>query len=260
MKNTKIKFVLSLLLMFLFVISFAGTVKGSALPFLYVSPSSAERNTGEIMNVSVRVNPSGENVCLVEGRVVFNNLSCQSITVSGDLMAQSAPSCSNPYFLIGIPGCTLTDKNIFNISVRTGSAGQGTISFTSVDIIGEGVSLSNNSASGNYTIMSVAPSIPPVVEQPIAPEEREEAVAGEEIAEEEEIIEEEEVIKTIKERKPFVSEGEEFLMLSSADLALATIGKSPTLTTVFVLCFIILALVGVREVFLLIEKKKARLK
>ena len=250
MKNTKIKFILSLSLMFLFAVGFVNTIEGSTLPSLYVSPPSAQKNAGEIMNVSVRVNPSGKNVCLVEGRIVFNNLSCQSITVAGDLMAQSTPSCSNPYFLIGIPGCSLTDKNVFNMSVRTGSAGQGTISFTNVDVVGEGVSVSNNSVGGSYNIISATPSVPPITEKPVTTEKIEEAVAGESIVEEEEVVE--------TKREPFVFETQEFLMPSSASLALVAIGESPTLTTIFVLCFIALALVGTREAFLLIERKKIK--
>ena len=108
MKNIKTKIILSAIVL-LSVVGFAGIVEAASL---YVSPASAQKNTGEIMNISVRVNPSGKNVCLVEGKVIFNNLSCQSITVSRGLMAQSNYSCSNPYFLIGIPGCSLTDKNI----------------------------------------------------------------------------------------------------------------------------------------------------
>jgi len=79
---------------------------------------SSINNAGDVFNVSARVNPSENKVCLVEGNLSFNNLSCQSISLSDGIIAQSAPTCSNPYFLLGIPGCTTTDKAIFIVSAK----------------------------------------------------------------------------------------------------------------------------------------------
>ena len=73
-------------------------------------------------------------------------------------MAQSSPTCSNPHFLIGVPGCTTVDKVLFTASVKAGSAGTASIGLTGVDIIGEGVSVGSASISGNYTINAVPKS------------------------------------------------------------------------------------------------------
>lgn len=110
--------------------------------------------------MSVGVNASGSKVCAVEGTLVFNNLSCQNITVAGDVTPQSSPICSNPHFLIGVPSCTTADKVLFTATVKAESAGTSSISFTGVDIIGEGVSVGSTSISGNYTINAVPKPTP----------------------------------------------------------------------------------------------------
>ncbi|MFH1749922.1 MAG: hypothetical protein ABH837_03470, partial [bacterium] len=84
---------------------------------------------------------------------------CQSITVAGDVMSQSSPTCSNPYFLIGVPSCTTVDKILFTMSVKAENTGTASISLTSVDVIGEGASLGSASISGNYTINAVPASV-----------------------------------------------------------------------------------------------------
>ncbi|MFH1129229.1 MAG: hypothetical protein V1686_00620 [Patescibacteria group bacterium] len=153
MENTKTKIILSAIV-FLSVIGFVGTVNavGSSL---YVSPASLTKTAGNVFSVSVGFNASGNKVCAVEGTLVFNNLTCQSITVAGDVMAQSSPTCSNPHFLIGIPGCTTSDKALLTLSVKAENAGTASINATGVDIIGEGASVGSTSISGNYTIDTV---------------------------------------------------------------------------------------------------------
>ena len=128
---------------------------------LYVSPATLTKTAGESFTASVGFNASGSKVCAVEGTLVFNGLTCQSITVASDVMAQSTPTCANPSFLIGIPNCTTSDKALLTLSVRAGNAGTATISMTGVDIIGEGASLGSASTSGSYTINAVV--IPPPV-------------------------------------------------------------------------------------------------
>ena len=153
MKNTKTKIILSVVI-FLSVIGFVGTVDAAGAS-LYVSPAALTKTAGNAFSVSVGLNASGNKVCAVEGTLVFNNLTCQSIAVASDVMAQSSPTCSNPYFLIGIPNCTTSDKALLTVSVKAGSAGSASISFTGVDIIGEGVSAGSASTTGNYTINAV---------------------------------------------------------------------------------------------------------
>ena len=157
MKNIKTKIILSAV--FLSIIGFSGAVNAAGAS-LYVSPASITKTAGNIFDVSVGANASGNKVCAVEGMLVFNNLTCQSITVASDAMAQSSPTCSNPYFLIGIPNCTISDKALLTVSVKAGSAGKASISPSGVDIIGEGVSLGSASISGNYTINAVSTTTP----------------------------------------------------------------------------------------------------
>jgi hypothetical protein len=51
------------------------------------------------------------------------------------------------------------------VSAKAGSAGTASISFTGVDLIGEGISVGSASISGNYTINAVPKPIP----TPVAP-------------------------------------------------------------------------------------------
>ncbi|MDP3093610.1 MAG: hypothetical protein Q8N16_02490 [bacterium] len=154
MKNTKTKFILSAII-FLSIAGFVGIVV-AASSSLYVSPASLTKTAGDTFSVSVGVDASGSKVCAVEGTLVFNNLTCQSITVASDVTPQSLPTCSNPYFLLGVPSCTTANKVLFTVSARAGNAGTASISFTGVDIIGEGVSVGSVSTSGNYTINAVS--------------------------------------------------------------------------------------------------------
>ncbi|MFZ3011411.1 MAG: hypothetical protein WA060_00195 [Minisyncoccia bacterium] len=161
MKNIKIKIILSAIIL-LSVMSFIGTVH-AASSSLYVSPASLTKTAGDVFNASVGFNASGNKVCAVEGTLNFKNLSCQSITVASGVMTQTTPTCSNPYFMIGIPNCTTADKVLFTTSVKAGSAGPASIGFTSVDVIGEGASVGSASISGNYTINAVPVPITPKV-------------------------------------------------------------------------------------------------
>ena len=160
MKNIQTKIIL-LAIIFLSVAGFACTANATG-PYLYVSPATLTKTAGNIFNVSVGVNPSGSKACAVEGTLVFNNLTCQSITVSDniDIVPQSSPTCSNPHFLIGVQNCTTSDRVLFTASVKAGSAGTASISPTGVDIIGEGASVGSASTSGNYTI-NTAPTPTP---------------------------------------------------------------------------------------------------
>ena len=154
MKNTKRKIILSTII-FLSIAGFVGTVD-AASSSLYVSPASLTKTAGDTLSASAGVDASGSKVCAVEGTLVFNNLSCQSITVASDVTPQSLPTCSNPYFLLGVPSCTTANKIFLTVSARAGNAGTASISFTGVDIIGEGASLGSASTVGNYTINAVS--------------------------------------------------------------------------------------------------------
>ena len=166
MKKIKTKIILSAVI-FLLVAGFVGTANATTAS-LYVSPASLTKIAGDIFGVSVGFNASGNKVCAVEGTIVFNNLTCQSITIASDVMAQSSPTCSNPHFLIGIPNCTMADKALFTASVKAGSAGPASISLISVDVIGEGVSVGSASINGSYTINAVPTSISEPISEPVS--------------------------------------------------------------------------------------------
>jgi len=160
MKNTKTKIILSAII-FLSVVGFVGTADATGAS-LYVSPASLTKTAGNVFSASVGFNALGSKVCAIEGTLVFNNLSCQSITVADGVMTQFSPTCSNPYFLIGIPSCTTSDKVLLTVSIKAGTAGIASISATGVDIMGEGASVGSASVSGNYTINAVpAPTSTP---------------------------------------------------------------------------------------------------
>ena len=158
MKNIKTKIILSAIVL-LSVVGFVGTVDAASL---YVSPATASNTVGSVISASVGLNTAGSKVCAVEGTLVFNGLTCQSITVSGDVMVQASPTCSNPKFLLGIPNCTTSNMALLTVLVKAGSAGSASISVAGVDVIGEGSSVGSASANGSYTISAV-PVVTPVV-------------------------------------------------------------------------------------------------
>lgn len=125
---------------------------------VYVFPKEASKKIGDTFDVLVKVNPSGQKVCAVEGKLNLDKLTCQKITMGSDISSQTAPSCDDLNFLLGIQKCTTSKKTLFTITVKAKDAGSGTINFTGVDIIGEGVSLGSTSSSGNYTIATALPS------------------------------------------------------------------------------------------------------
>jgi hypothetical protein len=154
MKNLKTKIVI--LASLISTVGVFGTSLAAGLS-LSATPASATKNTAESFNISVDVKTDGSSVYAVEGTLIFNNLTCKSITVSNDLVIQSAPAptCSNPYFLIGIKKGTNVDKTLFKVLVTGNSAGSASISFKDADIIGAGKSLSNTSVGGVYQITEV---------------------------------------------------------------------------------------------------------
>jgi hypothetical protein len=158
MKKNKIK-ISFMLLAPLFV--FAGIV--SAESSLYVSPETSTVNTNSNITSYVSVIPNGEKVCVVKGSLSFNNLDCKSIVMAEGLMAQKVPTCSDPNFTLGIPTCTLVNKNLFTVQSNTKNSGTANISLMNLNIIGEGVSVGSKSNNVNYTVN--APQEPKVVTQ-----------------------------------------------------------------------------------------------
>jgi len=158
MKKNKIKISFMLLAPLFF---FAGIV--SAESSLYVSPETLTVNTNSNITSYVSVIPNGEKVCVVKGSLSFNNLDCKSIVMAEGLMAQKVPTCSDPNFTLGIPTCTLVNKNLFTVQSNTKNSGTANISLMNLNIIGEGVSVGSKSNNVNYTVN--APQKPKVVTQ-----------------------------------------------------------------------------------------------
>ncbi|MFA5050886.1 MAG: DUF5018 domain-containing protein [Patescibacteria group bacterium] len=169
MKNIKMKIVLLTTVLLLSVAGFVGTAD-AATTFLYVSPTNVSKTAGSVFNASVGLNNAGDKVCTIEGTLVFNNLTCQGITLSSGLQAISSPSCVSPYFLVGIPNCTVSDRTLMTVSVKTENTKPSTLSFKGVDIIGEGVSVSSASVAGNYNVAPVVKPAPVVAPTPVVKE------------------------------------------------------------------------------------------
>jgi hypothetical protein len=154
MKNTNIK-ILFLSFVLLSVFSFA-TMAQAAGDSLYVSPATSTVNAGGNITASAVAGTSGDKICAVQGTIVFNNMTCQSITLANGLMAQTQPTCSSPSFVIGIPKCATADTTLFTVSSVAGKAGMASISFSGVNLVGVGVSAGSASTSGNYTVNAAA--------------------------------------------------------------------------------------------------------
>lgn len=170
----KTKIILSGIVL-LSAISFYG-IANAASASLYVYPTNVVKTVGDVFDASVVVNPSGSNACAVEGTLVFNNLTCQDITMTGDFVVQSLPTCSNPHFLVGIPNCTLSEKALFAVKVKAETATNANISVSDIEIIGEGMSIGSTAVSGIYTINPVY--VPKIVQpiQEVIPQKVEEPI------------------------------------------------------------------------------------
>lgn len=156
MKNIKTKILVSLIAL----VSLANTADAATIPgvALVVTPASLNETVGNTFSTAVVVRTPGSKVYAVEGTLTFDGLSCQSITISDGLISQTAPTCTKPYFLVGVPSGTIADKEIFRVGVKALRAGNVTIGLTSIDVIGEGMSLSNVGTGAKYSIVENATS------------------------------------------------------------------------------------------------------
>lgn len=145
---------------------FSAGIADASNSLIYISPNNLDKKVGENFVLVATVDTAGSKVCAVEGKLQLDKLSCQSIVVGEEMMAQKAPSCADPSFLLGIPNCTTVNKTLFTIVVNGNTAGAATVSFGNVDVVGEGFSLSTTSVGGNYNLTAV--SVPPVVKPTIA--------------------------------------------------------------------------------------------
>ena len=159
-KNKIIILIIGLSIALISGLSFHGFARAVDSPAVYISPTNLTKNIGQTFDISVNIKTADQKVCAVEGKLIFNQLSCQTIELKEGILAQTSPSCANSYFLLGIPECTTTNKTLFTVKVKGDKTGVATVSFTNVDIIGEGVSISSASLAGNYTLISPSVTVP----------------------------------------------------------------------------------------------------
>ncbi len=191
MKNTKIKIIVP----FIALLAFAGLVNiaQAAVASINVSPASLTKNVGDSFTASVVLSPAGNTVYAVEGTVAFSNLNCKSITLSDGIMAQTAPTCASPRFVLGFTSGASSDKTLFTVSLNAPSAGTATVSLSGVKIVGAGVAITSTSVSGTYTISAlpvvapkliatvVTPVVKPIAKKVVAPVSATNAVTPESI-------------------------------------------------------------------------------
>jgi hypothetical protein len=159
MKNTKMKKLFSAVV-FLALSAFAFSANAAA-NYLYVVPASLTQGVARSFSISVEVNTLGDKICAVKGTLIFNGLTCQSITLADGLMAQTMPTCSKPNFLIGIPQCVTTNKSLFSVLIKGENPGVTTIGFSGVNVIGAGASIGSTSVGGTYNISAVSGAVAP---------------------------------------------------------------------------------------------------
>lgn len=135
-------------------------------PILSVSPATLNIAVNAPFNVSVQLNPLSNNVCVVTGSINFDGLNCQSIAVTNGLIAQTAPTCTSPNFIIGIPKCTTVPQDIFSLSVKGNRVGRSELSFTELKIIGAGSNVSSVWYGGAYNIITATQPAPIATQQP----------------------------------------------------------------------------------------------
>ena len=123
-------------------------------------PASANSTVGTPFNVSVQINPANNEVCVVKGTLSFSNLTCKSITVASGLMTAVAPTCASPSFTIGIPKCSTASQSILSASVAGTQAGQGSLSFAGIKVVGVGVVVPSGLQGGTYNITAVQTTTP----------------------------------------------------------------------------------------------------
>ena len=126
---------------------------GSAI--LSVSPLSATSTVSIPFNISAKIEPAGNKVCVVKGTINFDNLSCQNITLASGLMAQTIPTCDAPSFTIGIPKCASASQNLFSVSVKGNAVGKGSLSFSGAKVIGAGTDVAFTLQNSDYEIIPV---------------------------------------------------------------------------------------------------------
>ncbi len=176
MKNIYKKIAVSFVfaLVSLFITTDTALAANSSVSF---SPANISKNEGAVFDISFLIHPNGNKVCAIEGELVPINLSIVNITLSGKIIAQTAPTASSPKFLLGIPGCTIVESAVLTATVSAGNAGDASMGLRNLDIIGEGNTLGNAHTNATYTIVAVIPvTKTPIIKTIVTPKVEKEKI------------------------------------------------------------------------------------
>lgn len=130
--------------------SFAGIAGAETL--VSVLPASGTQTLGQAFSASVELSPAPNSVCVVSGDIVFNNLSCQSISLASGVMAQTAPTCQNTHFVVGVAQCASAVKTLLNISASASNVGGASISLANVQTLNQHGAVVSTAVNGSYTV------------------------------------------------------------------------------------------------------------
>lgn len=123
---------------------------------LSVTPSSGNKDIGSLFDVSIQLDPAGNEACVVKGTLNFNNLSCQNITLAIGVAAQTVPNCQSPSFVLGIPKCATTLQDMMTLSVKGIDPGQSDLSFSDVSVLNSSATVDVSLNGGIYNITAVS--------------------------------------------------------------------------------------------------------
>lgn len=125
---------------------------------LSFTPAALNGSVGTSFNISVKLNPSDNRVCVAEGKINFGDLFCQNIALASGIVAQTTPTCASPSFVVGIPKCATTAENIISMSVKGTKAGKAILSLSGTKVIGAGMDITSTVEAGAYNITETAPT------------------------------------------------------------------------------------------------------
>lgn len=178
MKNHNLKFSFRFLTrvfsfsLLIFILMLARPTMASPASF-YFSPSGGTYYLGNTFSVAVRVNTGGVAINAAQGTLSFNNkLEVVSLSKSGSIFGLWVPpylTFSNSTRTIKFGGGSTTPfkglGTMFIINFRAKSVGNGTVKFTSGQLLSYGPSPRNilsSTGSGTYTISTVPPGAPKI--------------------------------------------------------------------------------------------------
>ncbi|HCC59915.1 MAG: hypothetical protein A2402_00800 [Candidatus Staskawiczbacteria bacterium RIFOXYC1_FULL_37_43] len=123
---------------------------------LSVAPSSGNKDIGSSFDVLIQLDPAGNKACIAKGVLNFGNLSCQNIALGSGVVAQTAPNCQSPSFVLGIPKCAAALQDLMAISVKGINPGQASLSFSDVSVLDSDAAVDSGSNSGTYNITAIS--------------------------------------------------------------------------------------------------------